>query len=378
MYCEVGDLSGKLGKLHITNDDSNTTVHYDNNIALSGSDDVRDRSIVIHAANSGSSRVACADLPKDPQCDTHTVFARATFANTDGELYGTIDFSQAGLGCPTNVTISLQGTGYANNKYHVHVYATTDASQTGGHFDPFELEQASTYSSSCSTSQPWLCSIGDLSGKHGRLNESLSYTDETLPLTGIYGIIGRSIVVHHKDTNAKWRSAIINTAPSTSATEHTATFSSSAAVQGSITMGQLPNSAVYVRAALRRPAASATTTHEWALRTQPCGSATRTTYNTPAVSGNGCSSTLQSFCQRGDLSGKLGTLSLSSTETLFFGQDTSLEDVSVVSSLSIDILETGGSVLACVDFQAQSTSSASTAHLFGLLALVSLCVSIFF
>ena len=69
-------------------------------------------------------------------------------------------------------------------------------SATGGHYNP-------NMAVTCVPSSPWSCEVGDLSGKHSKLNLAATpgtrsfYTDLLLPVTGAWSISNRSIVVHN-------------------------------------------------------------------------------------------------------------------------------------------------------------------------------------
>jgi Cu/Zn superoxide dismutase len=70
LRCELGDLSGKHGKYTIHPRDSalGRRQTYDSSLPLTGRNGVIHRSVVIHEANSGSGRIACATLyPADTQ-----------------------------------------------------------------------------------------------------------------------------------------------------------------------------------------------------------------------------------------------------------------------------------------------------------------------
>ncbi|WP_411023070.1 hypothetical protein, partial [Salmonella sp. s51228] len=95
-------------------------------------------------------------------------------------------------------------------RYHVHLYPVNSqrpssnqcgSDLTGGHHDPTGRKTlyGARYSSMCSSDRN-NCERGDLSGKFGKIgNGTATYWDDKLSLTGIYGILYRSIVIH--DTN---------------------------------------------------------------------------------------------------------------------------------------------------------------------------------
>ena len=73
----------------------------------------------------------------------------------------------------------------------------------GGHYDPLGAAQAENYASICNPRMPQNCEIGDLSGKFGNFQSAetvaATYTDQYLSLSGVYSIVGRSIVIHFQN-----------------------------------------------------------------------------------------------------------------------------------------------------------------------------------
>ncbi|EDV22758.1 uncharacterized protein TRIADDRAFT_58654 [Trichoplax adhaerens] len=84
LRCEVGDSSGKSEQINITDNFQYLTT--DSYLPLSGVYTVLGRSIVIHAANSGGGRIACADII--PQVGNHS--ALITLPNTASKKYNTL------------------------------------------------------------------------------------------------------------------------------------------------------------------------------------------------------------------------------------------------------------------------------------------------
>ena len=102
------------------------------------------------------------------------------------------------------LTSSLNSSGH---KWHVHMSNVTDNDclSTGGHYNPFNICTTSDclYSMRCGKDDlQSLCELGDLASKSEALSFSpgmmtrLFYTDTQLPLSGMYSIEGRSIVIH--------------------------------------------------------------------------------------------------------------------------------------------------------------------------------------
>lgn len=132
----------------------------------------------------------------------------------------------------TLIDYDLRGLKGNNNHYHVHVKpvppyepasvknnATALAqlcgpSSTGGHLNPFNIKEKIA-----AKAAPFdKYEVGDLSGKHGPLQKCPDamddhykgvFEDDTLPLFGDNGIVGRSIVIHKND-GSRWVCATID------------------------------------------------------------------------------------------------------------------------------------------------------------------------
>lgn len=128
-----------------------------------------------------------------------------------GGVVGTIYFERLENGSTRINTSFTSGVFYG---WHVHKYPTdyTDdpatrcnGPVTGPHYDPTDRngQAGANYSMLCNSSDPQtnplMCEAGDLSGKFGPLELgqfSFIDSDPLLRLTGQYGIIGRSVVIH--------------------------------------------------------------------------------------------------------------------------------------------------------------------------------------
>ena len=111
--------------------------------------------------------------------------------------------------CYSHISSCSLRTGLRQDTYflwHVHQYPfplnglgnPCSSSITGGHYDPLGVNLQPNYTANCASNRS-SCEIGDLSGKFGPLNVSdttVSYTDPSLSLYGVYSIVGRSVVIH--------------------------------------------------------------------------------------------------------------------------------------------------------------------------------------
>lgn len=121
-----------------------------------------------------------------------------------GGVVGTITFARLENGS-TQINTSFTSGNFSG--WHVHNFPadyTDDPavrcqnSGTGPHYDPNSRNQGGNYTTDCAGNSS-LCEAGDLSGKFGALQlgeNSFIDNDPLLQLTGQYGIIGRSVVIH--------------------------------------------------------------------------------------------------------------------------------------------------------------------------------------
>lgn len=75
-------------------------------------------------------------------------------------------------------------------------------------FNPYHVEfNQSIDGGKCNGETPWLCRMGDLSSRFGPLNiagrkgervlSRVMYVDQTLPLSGVHSVLGKSLVIYH-------------------------------------------------------------------------------------------------------------------------------------------------------------------------------------
>ena len=200
--CEVGDLSGKFGRLNST---SMIVVTFnDSYLPLYGVHSIVGRSVVIHRGD--GSRWVCANI----EYPSDVTVAYSPFRNV---LVGNIYFIQPYMPMDlttvftklSNISGSLSSVGH---NWHVHERAIGESgncTEGGPHYNPREILVSSpTYQVYCNPSNQTSCEIGDLTGKSSQLDfidgRTVSlYTDIELPLrvnNRGESIAGRSVVVH--------------------------------------------------------------------------------------------------------------------------------------------------------------------------------------
>ena len=210
---EIGDLNGKHGKWDTFGfqNDGNTHAKQveDAYLPLWGMDSIAGRSIVFHAqdgarfgcVNIGLTTSAFGEIPEEVQ--GHVDFA--------GVLEGQMSFRQKAddPNSPTIVKSTLKfsdsRTETTQHKYHVHtIYdfsgSNAECNNNGGHYHPSTGVPCLTPNLNGNT----VCEIGDLNNKLGLLSltgsdTKLTQTDNWLPLSGDYSILGKSITIHNTD-----------------------------------------------------------------------------------------------------------------------------------------------------------------------------------
>lgn len=158
--CEVGDLAGLFGALSFDAGGKSMGFFTATNLPLSGGNSVGGRSIVVHAANGGGSRVGCADTARVARADFSygTILfiqvrqlyfcfnlsaAFRTLEVTETCKRWLVLFSwQASVLDSTHVSMSLTGV-EAVGGYHVHTFPLTSSScsSAAGHYNPLKVSQ---------------------------------------------------------------------------------------------------------------------------------------------------------------------------------------------------------------------------------------------
>lgn len=203
--CEVGDLSSKLSTINLSPrvgrvEGKNFFTDVTSWLSESG---LTGRSVVIHQEERGNPRVACANITRvrRPTASTGSWFGPE---KSGGQILFRQDFPHG----PTTVNVSLMNLSSLAGGYHVHILpikqgGTEPCSDANiqGHFNPLAWNVSNSPAPGAGTVDQY--EIGDISGKFGMLT-GLSqfqavYVDPSLPLTGPYSIVGRSLVVHYRN-----------------------------------------------------------------------------------------------------------------------------------------------------------------------------------
>ncbi len=205
--CELGDLSGKFGRLN----SSGRLEVTDPTLSLYGRLSIVGRSVVVHRGD--TSRFVCANIgypASDPVELLYTPF-RTIFS-------GSVYFRQYTNNSTSTVYADLirtdGTTDSSGHNWHVHESPVSSGDSTcasaGPHYNPREIPvgPGTNYSTLCSPCTQSNCEIGDLSGKGSPLDvengvTKMLYTDTDLPLLGEdLFIVNRSVVIHKANETA--------------------------------------------------------------------------------------------------------------------------------------------------------------------------------
>ncbi|CAL8333790.1 unnamed protein product [Lota lota] len=206
LSCEAGDFASKHGALGLgprVGGAEGKRFLTDTTSWLQGAGSMLGRSLVVHRADRGGPRIACANITL-----VHPVHGSTATWFGPGAAAGGVRFSQAFSRGPTTVNVSLAGLGALAGGYHVHVLpiksgAANPCSDANirGHHNPLSVNISTSPGPGVGTTDEY--EIGDISGKFGSLtglNElNALYVDSDMPLSGPHSILGRSLVIHYRN-----------------------------------------------------------------------------------------------------------------------------------------------------------------------------------
>ncbi|XP_038046396.1 uncharacterized protein LOC119720675 [Patiria miniata] len=375
IFNPIGDLSSKFGDVTINPASSSRTRYFiDTNLPLDQSaNSVLGKNLVFK--NSDGTFIACSPIQE--------LLPKAVSAEISvSGVNGTLEFRQRSPYDPTHISVNLAKLRGLAAGYHVHVQPVTGRINTddqpasnanvGGHYNPFGVIAGDSPAAGTGTHDQY--EVGDISGKFGSLSSldafSGQFVDWNMQLFGKYSIVGRSIVIHKAEANARW--AYGNIGYPTDVVTVKADFSS--VVAGKMVFRQDPNdpysdTTVYVEVT-RADGSDPTVNHNFHVHEKPIGNdylssssrcASAAGHFNPFVDfKNGydlCDFTNPYRCEVGDLSQKLATIdissSISSSSSKYFFTDPLLPLTGYYSvagrSVVIHMPDRAAPRLACAD-----------------------------
>ncbi|XP_062401685.1 uncharacterized protein cusr [Sardina pilchardus] len=367
--CEIGDFSSKLETLDLGSVPgvlSTKSFFTDSTFLLSES---VGRSIVIHAADGGGPRIACANLTRlsFPAAATGTWLG-------GGVSTGSVRFSRDSPQGLTSVAVSLGNLGGIVGGYHVHILPVLSGREPCandnimGHFNPFNINTSADPAPGVGTTDQY--EVGDLGGKFGTLREltelQAHFMDSNMPVSGQNSVVGRSVVLHHLN-GSRLQCSDISAETTNGAEWVTASASFSGTVSGTVTLSQqsFPDgsySDTMLEVNLQINSTNNTQAY-WFLTENRVGanstdcSGAGGTYNPFNVteSSSTCMADSPLNCEVGDLSGRHGVVDLTKRQ-LFIDSTLQLAGDFTVIHRSL-VLRQGSDVIACAAILPQSPSA---------------------
>ena len=205
-WCEIGDLSGRLGRLTASSD----VVEFDDSVlSLYGVYSIIGRSIVVHFSD--GARFVCANIGYPSGSGGRGSLLYVPFRDLfSGNIYFRQHLSSRPVASVySDLVHSNMSTNTVRHNWHVHeipVGVGTNCMEAGPHYNPHGVDVSAPAYRHCNPSNQTQCEIGDLSNKGSPfdVNQGIIkqfYTDTDLPLAeGVmsegFSIADRSVVIH--------------------------------------------------------------------------------------------------------------------------------------------------------------------------------------
>ena len=205
----------KLKIIADLNSESSRLFYTDILLPLQGVHSVIGKSIVVmddQAPKQRGNRLACATIFRNHDLSA-SVREWKTSVGVKSNVSGSIAFNQETVFDPTEIKINLHGLNGLANNYHLHeIWVPQDklfpcsADSVGSYFNPLDLDASIGVLPGVGSKDQYF--VGDLSNKYGLLNgkthEKKDILDSSLTLFGLNSIVGRSIVINKEERNFQW------------------------------------------------------------------------------------------------------------------------------------------------------------------------------
>ncbi|XP_049880527.1 uncharacterized protein LOC126376997 isoform X2 [Pectinophora gossypiella] len=370
--CRLGDLNTRHGMLNVAGKKSDSEkltrrLFTDTVVALAGKLSIMRRSLVIyddHGPVARGERMACSIVNG---LHRRKAVVRDWFGNGDPvQLKGKLELTQQSEYHPVNVHVALDGLEDVNN-YKIHqtpvekeLEFPCEKTTLYDTYNPFHVDK--NMSPPPTKGTPDQYELGDLGSKYGLVSTrsfTMIYNETLLSLYGPFSILGRSVVLHKKTRDRRWACSSIERGYSPSEAREIRGIASfhhpGGFAHGYVRMTQLihndgSTSDTVIEVNLRHPGErdrNLTHNHNWAIFVNPVGvdAAVKVT-NTRCVAGGyrwnpyftqladplnhdlysqECGADNPLRCDVGDLTARLGTISVGGDRQMFMDGNFPLE-----------------------------------------------------
>ncbi|XP_032523297.2 uncharacterized protein LOC116774686 isoform X1 [Danaus plexippus] len=217
--CRLGDLTTRHGTLSVAGKKSASSaltrrLFSDPLLSLHGRRSVLRRSLVVyddHGPLARGERMACSIVTGHAR---RKAVVQDWFGNgNEIRLRGKLEFTQQSEYDVVNVEVTLEELAADAGGYNIHVTPIErdlefpcERTTIYDTYNPFHVNKAQVPPPTKGTADQYM--LGDLGGKYGLLNDlkkySTYYNETQLSLFGPYSILGRSVALHKKSSDRRW------------------------------------------------------------------------------------------------------------------------------------------------------------------------------